>query len=55
DYNAMEQASYSIKDWLRRHEAEVIDADVRTCLIYQAAMSVSVDDAEGWALNFGYS
>ncbi|KAG1842364.1 hypothetical protein DFJ58DRAFT_665919, partial [Suillus subalutaceus] len=55
DYNPIKQAFHSIKAWLHHHEAEVIDADVRPWLIHQAAMSVSVDDAEGWALNCGYS
>ncbi|KAG2046095.1 hypothetical protein BDR06DRAFT_844042, partial [Suillus hirtellus] len=54
DYNTIEQAFHSIKVLLPRHETKVIDANVQTCLIYQAAMSVSMDGAEGWALNCGY-
>jgi hypothetical protein len=54
DFNPIEQAFHSIKAWLRRHEAEAVNADVRPWLIHQAAMSVTAKDAEGWILNCGY-
>lgn len=53
--NPIEQAFHSIKAWLRRHEAEAINKDVRPWLIHRAAMSVTKNDAEGWIQNCGYS
>ena len=55
DYNPIEQTFHSIKAWLRCHESEAINAAVRPWLIHQATMSISVEDAEGWIGNCGYS
>jgi len=55
DFNPIEQAFHSVKAWLRRHEAQAVLPQVRPWLIQQAAMSVTVEDAEGWILNSGYS
>ncbi|GBE82415.1 hypothetical protein SCP_0407990 [Sparassis crispa] len=53
--NPIEQAFFSIKAWLRRHEAAAIDADVRPWLIHQASLSVTPEHAEHWIMNCGYS
>jgi hypothetical protein len=53
--NPIEQAFHSVKAWLRRHEAEAIQPEVRPWLIHQVALSITVEDAEGWILNLGYS
>jgi transposase len=55
DFNPIEQAFSSIKAWLRRNEAEAIRPEVRPWLIQQATLSISVEDAEGWIFNCGYS
>jgi transposase len=55
DFNPIEQAFHSVKAWLRRHEAEAIIPEARPWLIQQAALSITVKDAEGWILNSGYS
>jgi hypothetical protein len=55
DFNPIEQAFHSIKAWLRRHEAEAVNPEQRPWLIHQAALSVTVEDAEGFILNSGYS
>lgn len=55
DFNPIEQAFHSVKAWLRRHEAEAILPQARPWLIQQAAMSITVEDAEGWIINSGYS
>jgi hypothetical protein len=55
DFNPIEQAFHSIKAWLRRHEAEAVLPETRPWLIQQAVMSVTVEDAEGWIINSGYS
>ena len=55
DFNPIEQAFHSVKAWLRRHEAEAVVPEARPWLIQQAAMSITVEDAEGWIMNSGYS
>jgi hypothetical protein len=55
DFNQIKQTFHSVKAWLRRHEAQAVLPQVRPWLIQQAAMSVTVEDAEGWILNSGYS
>jgi transposase len=55
DLNPIEQAFHLVKAWLRRHEAEAVLPEARPWLIQQAIMSVTVEDAEGWILNSGYS
>ena len=55
DFNPIEQAFHSIKAWLRRHEAEAVNADARPWLIHQATSSITVEDAVGWIENCGYS
>jgi len=55
DLNPIEQAFSSIKAWLRRHEKEAVRPEMRPWLIHQATLSVTVQDAEGWILNCGYS
>jgi hypothetical protein len=55
DFNPIEQAFHSVKAWLRRHEAEAILPEARPWLIQQAALSITVEDAEAWILNSGYS
>lgn len=55
DFNPIEQAFHSVKAWLRRHEAEAVLPEARPWLIQQAAMSITVADAEGWIINSGYS
>ena len=55
DFNPIEQAFHSVKAWLQRHEAQAVLPQVCPWLIQQAAMSVTVEDAEGWILNSGYS
>jgi len=44
-----------VKAWLRRHEADAVVPEARPWLIQQAAMSITVEDAEGWIMNSGYS
>ena len=53
--NPIEQAFHAIKAWLHCHEAEAINGDVRPWLIHQAAMSMTMMDADGWITNCGYS
>jgi transposase len=55
DFNMIEQAFYSVKAWLRRHEAQAINPEVRPWLIQQASLSITIEDAEGWIINLGYS
>ncbi|KAF8229087.1 hypothetical protein L208DRAFT_1288414, partial [Tricholoma matsutake] len=55
DFNPIEQAFHSIKAWLRCHEADAINPEVQPWLIHQAASSITVEDAEGWIGNCGYS
>ena len=55
DYNPIEQAFHSIKAWLRCYEADAVQPEVRPWLIQQASLSITVEDAEGWILNSGYS
>jgi DDE superfamily endonuclease len=55
DFNPIEQAFRSIKAWLRRHKAEAVLPETQPWLIQQAVMSVTVEDAEGWIINSGYS
>jgi transposase len=55
DFNPIEQAFHSLKSWLRRHEAQAINPECRPWLIHQAILSISVEDAEGWIGNSGYS
>ncbi len=55
EFNPIEQAFHSIKAWLRRHKQQALNPDARPWLIYQAAMSITVEDAEGWVRNCGYS
>jgi len=43
-----------MKAWLRRHEREAINPDVRPWLIHRALLAVTVSDAEGWFENCGY-
>src|SRR6266852_5715157 len=51
DFNPIKQAFHSVKAWLRRHEAQAILPEAHTA----AALSITVEDAEGWILNSGYS
>jgi len=55
DFNPIEQAFHSVKAWLRRHEADAVVPEARPWLIQQVAMSITVEDAEGWIMNSGYS
>ena len=55
DFNPIEQAFHSIKAWLSHHENEAVNAAIRPWLIRQAANSISVENAEGWISNCGYS
>jgi transposase len=55
DFNPIEQAFHSLKAWLRRHEADAIDPQTRPWLIQQASLSITIEDAEGWIINSGYS
>ena len=55
DFNPIEQALHSVKAWLQRHEAEAVLPEAHPWLIQQAAMSITVADAEGWIINSGYS
>lgn len=55
DFNPIEQAFHSVKAWLRRHEADAVCPEARPWLIQQAALSITVEDAEAWILNSGYS
>src|SRR5882762_9087983 len=55
DYNLIEQAFHSIKAWLHRHESDAVQPEVHLCLIQQASLLITVEDAEGWILNSGYS
>src|SRR6202790_5491219 len=55
DFNPSEQAFHSVKAWLRRHEVEAINPQTRPWLIHQAALSITIEDAEGWIINSGYS
>ena len=54
DFNPIEQAFHSMKAWLRRHESEAVNPDVRPWLIHQAMLSVTSSDAVGWITNCGY-
>ncbi|KAF8062511.1 hypothetical protein FPV67DRAFT_1421981, partial [Lyophyllum atratum] len=54
DFNPIEQASHSIKAWLRRHEAEANSPEIRPWLIHQARMAITAEMAEGWIKNCGY-
>lgn len=54
DFNPIEQSFHTIKAWLRRHEAEAINPDVRPWLIHQASSSVTPEMAQGWIENCGY-
>ncbi|KIK34418.1 hypothetical protein CY34DRAFT_98043, partial [Suillus luteus UH-Slu-Lm8-n1] len=55
DFNPIEQAFHSMKAWLRRHEAEALQLETRPWLIQQAMMSITIEDADGWIENLGYS
>ena len=55
DFNPIEQVFHSLKAWLWSHEAQAVLPQVHPWLIQQAAMSITVEDAEGWILNSGYS
>ena len=55
DFNPIEQAFHSLKAWLRRHEADAINPQTRPWLIHQASLSITIEDAEGWIINSGYS
>ena len=55
DFNPIEQAFHSMKAWLRQHEVEAINPQVRPWLIHQATMSITTHDVEGWIINLGYS
>lgn len=55
DFNPIEQAFHSLKAWLRRHEAEVIDDSIRPLLIHQAAHSITAENSVAWAINCGYA
>jgi hypothetical protein len=54
DYNPIEQTFSAVKAWLRRHEADAINPDVRPWLIHQACSAVTAESAAGWILNCGY-
>ncbi|KAF8834081.1 hypothetical protein BDN67DRAFT_915667, partial [Paxillus ammoniavirescens] len=54
DFNPIKQAFHSIKEWLRRHEADFTQPQVQPWLIHQAAMSVTEEDTIGWIHNSGY-
>jgi len=54
DFNPIEQSFHTIKAWLRRHEAEAVNPDVRPWLIHQASSSVTPEMAQGWIENCGY-
>lgn len=55
DFNPIEQAFHSIKSWLRRREAQAINANIRPWLIHQAVESVTPEMSRGWIYNCGYS
>ncbi|KAG6805064.1 hypothetical protein H0H92_000910, partial [Tricholoma furcatifolium] len=48
DFNPIEQMFHTIKAWLRRHEAQVINPAARPWLIQQASLSVNAEKAQGW-------
>jgi len=54
DFNPIEQSFHTIKAWLRRHEAEAVNPNVRPWLIHQASSSVTPEMAQGWIENCGY-
>jgi transposase len=55
NFNPIEQAFHSMKAWLQRHEAEVLQPETRPWLIQQAMMSITIEDVDGWIKNSGYS
>jgi transposase len=55
DFNPIEQAFHSVKAWLQRHEAMTILPEACPWLIQKVALSITVEDAEAWILNSGYS
>jgi transposase len=54
DFNPIEQSFHTIKAWLRRHEAEAVNPNVRPWLIHQASSSITPEMAQGWIENCGY-
>jgi len=54
DFNPIEECFSFIKAWLRRHEKDAINPDVRPWLIHQALLAFTFDNAEGWFRNCGY-
>lgn len=54
DFNPIEEAFSSVKGWLRRHEAQAVNAEVRPWLIHQAIMAITEEHAKGWFVNCGY-
>ena len=54
DFNPIERAFHSIKSWLRRHEAEATNEDVRPWLIHQAAADITPELADAYITNCGY-
>ncbi|KAG2137228.1 hypothetical protein BD769DRAFT_1351910, partial [Suillus cothurnatus] len=55
NFNPIEQAFHSMKAWLQRHEAEVLQPETCPWLIQQAMMSITIEDVDGWIKNSGYS
>ncbi|KIP08377.1 hypothetical protein PHLGIDRAFT_69431, partial [Phlebiopsis gigantea 11061_1 CR5-6] len=54
DFNPIEQSFHPIKSWLRRHEDEATNANVRPWLIHQAAMTLTPELALPYIKNCGY-
>jgi len=54
DLNPIEETFSFIKSWLRRHERDAINPQVRPWLIHRAILAVTAEDAEGWFGNCGY-
>ena len=54
DLNPIEEAFSFMKAWLRRHEKDAVNPQVRPWLVHQALHAVTVEDAEGWFGNCGY-
>ena len=52
--NPIELAFSAIKGWLRRHEAEAVQPEVRPWLIRCAIQHVTVEQALGWIKGCGY-
>jgi transposase len=55
DMNPIEQVFHSVKAWLRRHEDYYTSIHDQHWLMQQAAMSVTLEDIDGFIRNSGYA